>query len=534
MADPKTTTPAPLPPALQALQDEVTRARLHKELAEHQSGRAKAMLPDFSGVNAPTDTLTEDKAGTGLSDVLVARAAIPLVDDLADLALTAIGQAKDGEGPVYVLVCGSPEVVGDCSSHRVLQSRLTALNDRVTAVLKPATQHSRQLAEPPKAQMAMAAPVLAQALPAALGLATKLLTRSYATSATVVTGLDRVPVDAGVAAKLRAKDAAVTVELSRVSLAAPSRLLGGLSALAALVSGSLTPALRAADIVLAETSAEAEQAQARLDEARSRVSALLAALTVEDGEQPAPLFAALLRERRREVSRQAELTRRQAELALLPAGADDRVTLESAVRALEEELSAVRTRLLELTKQLGGVDDTGGATPRREALDREMEVERDLPARLPALLAAVAQAQGTRDALAAVVEDATQLLFDAMSPGADGADPPLLGALRVDRLMDPDWRGFLVVARPLSGGVDVLTELKAGPDRRTLLAGIAVEWMVTDREGCLLDAGTRTALRSFTYSLGEPEKITETSVLYAHVPDVSGTPSPKRQGWKRS
>ena len=126
------TPPKPTSPSIERLRLDVEEAKLEKELVEQNAGRAKALVGDWSGVTAPTDTVTTAETDpSGIGDVHVSRAAVNVADDIADLAWAALNRLSVSNA--RILVVGSTDVVADCDTYRVLRGNLDQVLDRPTA-----------------------------------------------------------------------------------------------------------------------------------------------------------------------------------------------------------------------------------------------------------------------------------------------------------------------------------------------------------------------------------------------------------------
>ena len=515
-------TPPPTSPAIERLRVQVEQARLEKELAEQGASRAKALVGDWSGVTASTDSVTVSKDDSlGLADVYVSRAAVNVADDIADLAWSALNQRRISNA--QVLVVGGPGVIADCDTYRVLRSSLRQLTDRLRATSTAAEAPAQDLPEGRRGTVHLMAalpaviPALTTALPAVAGVVSKLLARAYTVSGKPSGGLDDLGFDLLLANEVLRRATTATVRVGRLVPVQSTELFEEVRDLAMALQGPLAARLAVAEAGLALHAERAKQAQANLDAARSQITELVKLLTAEDDVAGSPALAELKATREEADTVRAELLRLRTQPP--PKEADGQAAQSERVKDLEEQLKALRDQTVKAVAALSGVDDTGGVTPRVEALERAMRTEEHEVEQLPALRAHETAAEAVRLELQHTHDDGLGFLAEILTVDSD-EPPPLVRAGRVESLVDDDQTEphVILMARVLRAGVDRVLATKVGPDRQSVLAGLTVEWALLRPSGELLDCGVRTGLRATEGTVGKLSALEETDVLYVGVP----------------
>ena len=519
-------------PALRHLREQVAAAKLRKELAEANAGRVKALLPDPTGVSLEKDEVAEGQQ-TGLSGVLMVRASDALADDIADLAQVAL-RDKVGDGvPVSVVVVGDTSLVDASGSWRLLELEHERLQARVAQVAGGSTEATgSRPAEVEFAEVlpsggvrnlfaAQALPIIAQALPAAVGLLAKLTARSYSVAGQAASGLDDLGFDTAVASQLRSRRPSAAVRVDRIQPAPKSELLAKIVELAASVPGSVAEATAAAEQAVVRASTMAAQSRARLEASRARVLQLITSLTDSDTVAPAPVLMQLDSHRIEEAHLQAALIRARVGMRTPSAGRGDAEVRAMAATAevLEEQLTQVRVRLTELLKVVGGAADAGGESARMGQLAVEREAEKRLEEELPGLLVAEGDAVLRRDELVRLRDDIETFLLSICSPPDDGSEAPLLRAVRAEAAFGGCGAGrFVLFARLLTGGVDNVFETRIGRDRQSVLAGAAAEFALIDATGDIIVSGVRSSLVSWESQIGRYDTLRESRPLDVGLP----------------
>lgn len=526
MAEEEQSAPATPPPTsaeIERLRIDVEQAKLEKELAEQTAGRAKALVGDWSGITAPTDTVTTSKDDPlGLADVHVSRAAVNVADDIADLAWSALNQQHISNA--QILVVGSTDVIADCDTYRIVRSNLSQVMERVQTascatdisvldLTRGSGGGTLQLVAP----LTTAVSAITTALPAIAGVVSKLLSRTYTVSGKASEGLDDLGFDLQLANEVLRRAKTATVRVSRLTPMPSTALFEDVRQVATALQGPLAVRLAVAQARLALHAERAKQAQASLDAARSQIAELVKLLTAEDGAAASPALAELATLRAEAGAVRVELLQLRTEL---PQPEPDRQAARTErIEDLEEQLTALRDQTGKAVASLSEVHDTGGATPRIEALERATQTEDRLVEQLPGLRASEAGAEAARDELKHIRDDGVALLAEILT--VDGAEsPPLIRAGRVESLLTGDGTRphVILMARVLRAGVDRVLETKVGPDKQSVLAGVTVEWALLQPTGELLACGVRTGLRTSEGRIGSLGELHEHDVLYVGVP----------------
>lgn len=515
--------PPPTSPEIERLRIDVERAKLEKELAEHSAGRAKALVGDWSAITAPTDTVTTSQdAPSGLADVHVSRAAVNVADDIADLAWSALNQQRISSA--QILVVSSTDVIADCDTYRIVRSNLSQVMERVQAASCATDRPEQDLTTDSGGgtlrlfyTLPAVISAVTSALPAVAGVVSKLLGRAYTVSGKASEGLDDLGFDLQLANEVLRRAKTATVQVGRLTPMPSTVLFEDVRWLATALQGPLAVRLAVAEARLALHAERAKQAQASLDAARSQIVELLKLLTAADGDEGSPALAEL-------AALRAEADAVRVELLQLRADPrqpepDRQAARTAKIEDLEEQLKALRDQIGKAVASLAEVDDTGGATPRIEALGRALRTEARLVEELPGLRASEAGTEAARDELKQIRDDGVGLLAEMLTVSGD-RPPPLIRAGRVESLLTGDGTRpqVILMARVLRAGVDRVLETKIGPDRQSVLAGVTVEWALLRPTGELLTCGVRTGLRTTEGKVGSLGELHEHDVLYVGVP----------------
>ena len=521
--------PAPNTPATSGVDDDpaVRKAKRDLELAKialeekrlsltDQSERAKLvkeMVPDLGTATVEKDTTAASEKSSSVAENFLQRAVANAVDDLVDLAVTAVNArpepTRDGQGASWTfLVTSDGTFLDDGAARRDVLLRLS----RIHAALNEACDsnpkglhgreerlHLRNIIAPPTVGPLLTAGL--SALPGAISLATRLLAHQYTTSSYTSTGTGGVDARAagGLAARTRSSQG-TRVLLARLLPAIDATLQGMIVEFSHDLDGKLDHALRDARVDAARASHQVDRLAARRGTLEQRAIDIQTAWKDKVGKSAA---AAGLAE----------------DLALTKA-------LETAIADAEDEaekgrltavLSAVKARINAVLKE---VADGSGEMGTEELLTMLTAID-DEARHIAAEEAEAKSDQARADELvarfAAIHTSGLELLESLAA-----TDP------RGDRLIDKACRGavlddpatVVLFTRLLHAGADNVDETKVGPDYRTAIFGATVEWALFDHVGVVLDAGVRTALGSARTKLSDPADTEYNLIGYASIKQV--------------
>ncbi len=223
------------------------------------------------------------------------RAAVALADDIADLAIGAIG-----DGSASILVVADNQAIADVDTLRLLTAQLDELIERVQLVA-PADEPEPAPADGQPVELNCFGPSLLalplikaamQLVPSGIGLVTKLLAHQYNASGTKADTANAA-LHTNVAGKLLAKRPELEVTLDPFRPTPASNLLLRIRRLESSAATGLAVALETAAVDVAATAAWVTQCNAALEAARARALKLVEALDNTDSPAASPLVTLL-------------------------------------------------------------------------------------------------------------------------------------------------------------------------------------------------------------------------------------------------
>lgn len=497
---------APEDPTLVAARLELELAKVAQEKARlgltDQAERAKLikeMVPDLGAVTVEKDTLTASEQASSIAECLVQGALFNVVDDIADdvmQAVNALPPAENSASPLTFFVATQASQREDVAAYRDVDARLKRLQSAINDVC-PSERVEVDEGKGPHGvpdglgQLNIVPPVIPaalSALPGAISMATRLLAHQYVTSS--YTSSNTEGVDLHAAGSLLSRVTArpeTKVLVRRLQPARDEDLERRTLCLALDLDGRLAKRR-------VKAHGEASVAKAKVDH--------LAARRAQLSTRAAELHTAW----KDKVGKSASSAGLPDDLAL----AD---SLEDAIaqgepdspqtKRLTQTLGVVKKRIAAV---LEAIADGTGEMGAPELLEHVRTLDLEV-AQLAVEEADASQTKASADQRVSDLDavHTAGLEFIESLGAADSAGERLLDKACYGALLSVSGTLGLYV-RVVHAGADGIDDLKVGPDHRTTVYGVSVEWALQDHEGNSVGAGVRTQIKYQKTGLSKPEK----------------------------